>query len=105
MLGDNIFYGPGLGYQLATYEQKDGATVLAYRVADPRAYGVVEFDEDFSPLSIGGEAREPQERLRDSGSVLLPIRRSWSTPDRLSLRPAVSWKSLTLTASTWNRVN
>ena len=52
VLGDNIFYGPGLGTQLATYEQKDGATVFAYRVADPRAYGVVDFDEDFNALSI-----------------------------------------------------
>ena len=37
VLGDNIFYGPGLGTQLAKYDQKDGATVFAYRVADPKA--------------------------------------------------------------------
>ncbi|MFC3690400.1 glucose-1-phosphate thymidylyltransferase RfbA [Aquipuribacter hungaricus] len=45
VLGDNIFYGPGLGHQLTRFADLDGAAVFAYRVADPERYGIVTFDE------------------------------------------------------------
>src|SRR3954453_14990927 len=45
ILGDNIFYGYGLGSQLKEHTNPDGGSVFAYHVADPERYGVVEFDE------------------------------------------------------------
>lgn len=52
ILGDNVFYGTGLGRQLSTCLEPDGAIVFAHRVSDPSSYGVVEFDRDFNVLSI-----------------------------------------------------
>jgi len=46
VLGDNIFYGPGLGLQLRRFADVDGAAIFGYRVADPSSYGVVSFDEE-----------------------------------------------------------
>lgn len=60
VLGDNIFYGPGLGNQLRKYNNVDGAAVFGYRVSDPTAYGVVEFDENFTALSIEEKPKVPR---------------------------------------------
>ena len=52
ILGDNIFYGTGLGTQLRRFKNPDGAAIFAYWVAEPEAYGVVEFDREGRALSL-----------------------------------------------------
>ena len=52
ILGDNLFYGPGLGTQLQKFNDVSGAQIFAYQVADATSYGVVEFDESGRVLSL-----------------------------------------------------
>ncbi|MBK6873143.1 MAG: glucose-1-phosphate thymidylyltransferase RfbA [Kineosporiaceae bacterium] len=59
-LGDNIFHGSGLGTNLRRLTSVVGGHVFAYRVADPSAYGVVDFDRDGRVLSIEEKPREPR---------------------------------------------
>ncbi|MDN5700818.1 glucose-1-phosphate thymidylyltransferase RfbA [Kocuria carniphila] len=60
VLGDNIFYGPGLGTQLRRFNEIDGAAVFGYRVADPTAYGVVEFDAAGRAISLEEKPSQPR---------------------------------------------
>ncbi|PYY40844.1 MULTISPECIES: glucose-1-phosphate thymidylyltransferase RfbA [unclassified Curtobacterium] len=60
VLGDNIFHGTGLGTSLQKNNTVQGATIFAYHVADPTAYGVVEFDDDFTAVSIEEKPAEPK---------------------------------------------
>ncbi|ONI61612.1 glucose-1-phosphate thymidylyltransferase [Leifsonia sp. ALI-44-B] len=60
VLGDNIFHGTGLGSSLRTHSDIEGATIFAYHVANPKAYGVVEFDENFTAVSIEEKPTEPK---------------------------------------------
>ena len=59
VLGDNIFYGPGLGLQLRRFADIDGAAIFGYRVADPSAYGVVTFDENHRATSLEEKPTNP----------------------------------------------
>ncbi|WP_138442515.1 glucose-1-phosphate thymidylyltransferase RfbA [Sinomonas susongensis] len=60
VLGDNIFYGPGMGTQLRRHENIDGAAVFGYWVKDPTAYGVVEFDGGGKAVSLEEKPAKPK---------------------------------------------
>lgn len=67
VLGDNIFYGPGMGTRLRRHVNPDGGAVFAYHVSNPTAYGVVEFDENFKALSIEEKPAKPRSNFAVPG--------------------------------------
>jgi glucose-1-phosphate thymidylyltransferase len=60
VLGDNIFHGTGVGTALGHVTNDDGATIFAYHVSNPHAYGVVEFDDDLRAVSIEEKPDRPK---------------------------------------------
>ena len=67
VLGDNIFYGPGLGTRLQRHTDVDGALVFAYHVADPSAYGVVEIDASGRAVSLEEKPSKPRSHFAVPG--------------------------------------
>ncbi|MBS9374333.1 glucose-1-phosphate thymidylyltransferase RfbA [Rhodococcus sp. B50] len=67
ILGDNIFYGPGLGTQLKRFAHVDGGAVFAYRVSEPSAYGVIEFDSTGRALSLEEKPDDPKSNFAVPG--------------------------------------
>jgi len=68
ILGDNIFYGHGLGTNLVRAAQREaGATVFAYRVRDPERYGVVEFDREGRVVSLEEKPPHPRSHYAVTG--------------------------------------
>jgi glucose-1-phosphate thymidylyltransferase len=60
VLGDNIFFGGGMGKQLVSSTDPDGGYIFAYRVHDPERYGVVEFNEENKVISIEEKPEKPK---------------------------------------------
>jgi glucose-1-phosphate thymidylyltransferase len=67
VLGDNIFYGSGLGRQLQALNNIEGGYVFAYEVSDPERYGVVEFDKENKVISIEEKPSAPKSNFAVPG--------------------------------------
>ncbi|OBF44305.1 glucose-1-phosphate thymidylyltransferase [Mycolicibacterium peregrinum] len=67
VLGDNVFYGPGLGTSLRRFQNVSGGAIFAYWVANPTAYGVVEFDSNGAALSLEEKPTVPKSQYAVPG--------------------------------------
>ena len=66
-LGDNLFHGSGLGFQLKELTDRSGSTIFAYKVSDPQNYGVVEFGPNGNALSLEEKPLKPKSNFAVPG--------------------------------------
>jgi glucose-1-phosphate thymidylyltransferase len=85
ILGDNLLHGPGLGRSLGNHFGRTGASVLAYHVENPGAYGVVVLDQDRKPVEL---VEKPTERVSNLAIPGLYFFDSQCVDICLSLRPS-----------------
>lgn len=71
-LGDNIFWGAGLAQSLLAASKSKSPTIFAYKVKDPRAYGVVEFDAKGNAISLEEKPKEPRSEYAVPGIYFYP---------------------------------
>lgn len=71
ILGDNIFYGAGVGETLEGYRTDRGATILAQKVRDPNRYGVLELDQNGHVLSLEEKPENPKSNMAITGLYFL----------------------------------
>ena len=72
ILGDNIFYGQGLGRQLKSTQVENKSTIFGYEVVDPQRYGVVEIDDHGNALSIEEKPLAPKSKFAVPGIYFYP---------------------------------
>lgn len=72
ILGDNIFYGSGLGHQLSTVDASQSASIFAFPVSDPERYGVVEFSPDGTVVSLEEKPDIPKSQYAVPGIYFYP---------------------------------
>ncbi|MCX2933889.1 glucose-1-phosphate thymidylyltransferase RfbA [Mycobacterium sp. CVI_P3] len=87
VLGDNLIYGPGMGNQLKGFADIDGGAIFAYWVAEPSAYGVVEFDSSGMVVSLEEKPKQPKSNYAVPGlyfydNDVVSIARELSPSDR-----------------------
>ena len=92
ILGDNIFYGPGVGTNLKRFRDIEGGAIFAYWVANPSDYGVVEFDSDGRALALEEKPATPKSNYAVPGlyfydNDVIEIARSCGP------RRAANWRS------------
>jgi len=67
ILGDNIFYGQGLGSTLRAASERSDATIFSYRVMNPSAYGVIEFNDHGVPVGLAEKPANPKSKYAVTG--------------------------------------